>query len=168
MHKYAKLAFNTNELPRDVEHSEAYFRRCLPIPFQAVIPEDEQNPELADEIIKEELSGVFNWVLNGLESLLAKKKFTESDLIKSALKQYRHETDSVALFLEEIPYGKVSEQSRATPLKEIYQVYRQFCIENGFKAVSSGTLRKRLFALGFESARTKVGQVMFMAREKSF
>lgn len=41
MYRYAKLAFNANELPRDVEHYEAYFRRFQIIPFDVFIPEEE-------------------------------------------------------------------------------------------------------------------------------
>ncbi|OGV31935.1 MAG: hypothetical protein A3E88_07330 [Legionellales bacterium RIFCSPHIGHO2_12_FULL_35_11] len=47
---------------------KAYFRRFLIIPFQVTIPEAEQDKQLAQKIIKSELSGVFNWVLQGLDS----------------------------------------------------------------------------------------------------
>ena len=36
--QYAKLIFNCNELPKDVEHTNAYFRRFLIIPFDVTIP----------------------------------------------------------------------------------------------------------------------------------
>ena len=39
---YAKLIFNCNELPADVEHTPAYFRRFLIVPFGVAIPEAEQ------------------------------------------------------------------------------------------------------------------------------
>ena len=63
---YAKLIFNCNELPKDVEQSNAYFRRFLIIPFDTTIPEQQQDKELSKKIISSELSGVFNWVLQGL------------------------------------------------------------------------------------------------------
>lgn len=61
--KYAKLIFNCNGLPRDVEQTEAYFRRFLSVPFEVTIPEAEQDKQLAQKIVSSELSGVFNWVL---------------------------------------------------------------------------------------------------------
>ncbi|HEV7645943.1 MAG TPA: phage/plasmid primase, P4 family [Pyrinomonadaceae bacterium] len=67
---YARLAFNSNDLPRDVEHTEAFFRRFLIIPFGVTIPEQQRNPNLAKEIIRAELSAVFNWILEGLQRLL--------------------------------------------------------------------------------------------------
>jgi putative DNA primase/helicase len=75
MTDYAKLIFNCNELPKDVEQTEAYFRRFLIIPFNVTIPEHEQDKELAKKIIDNELSGVFNWVLSGLKRLLMQQRF---------------------------------------------------------------------------------------------
>ncbi len=74
LRNYARLAFNTNELPRDVEHSEAFFRRFLIVPFDVTIPEPRRNPNLAREIIETELSGVFNWVLAGLDRVLRMRR----------------------------------------------------------------------------------------------
>ena len=65
MRDYAKLLFNCNELPKDVEHNEAYFRRFLIVPFEVTIPVEERDSELPKRIIESELSGVFNWVLKG-------------------------------------------------------------------------------------------------------
>lgn len=73
---YAKLIFNCNELPREVEQTMAFFRRFLIIPFDVTIPEEKQDKQLAQKIIKNELSGVFNWVLEGLKRLLLQKQFT--------------------------------------------------------------------------------------------
>ncbi len=41
--RYAKMMFNCNELPRDVEITHAFFRRFLIIPFSETIPENEQD-----------------------------------------------------------------------------------------------------------------------------
>ena len=42
---YAKLMFNCNELPMNVEHTEAFFRRFLIIPFNVTIHESERDPQ---------------------------------------------------------------------------------------------------------------------------
>jgi putative DNA primase/helicase len=77
--QYAKLIFNCNELPKDVEHTNAYFRRFLIIPFDVTIPPHEQDKNLHTKIIENELSGVFNWVLEGLNRLLEQKRFSECE-----------------------------------------------------------------------------------------
>ena len=86
--QYAKLIFNCNELPKDVEQTEAYFRRFLIVPFEITIPESEQDKQLSQKIIANELSGVFNWVLYGLKRLLENKKFTDSHRVRLAREQY--------------------------------------------------------------------------------
>ena len=141
---YAKLAFNCNELPKDVEHSEAYFRRFLVIPFEVTIPENERDAELADKIIANELSGVLTWVLAELRRLLDQREFTASDAAKKAIADYRRESDSVALFIEEEQYQLSSDGS--IPLKQLYTEYRNYCIEAGFKPLGRGKFGARLRA----------------------
>lgn len=95
---YAKLIFNTNELPKDVEFNNAFFRRFIIIPFEVTIPKNEQNKSLHNEIINDELPGVFNWVLDGLQRLLSQKGFSKSPSIDRALEEFRTESDTVKRF----------------------------------------------------------------------
>ena len=59
---YCKFMFNTNVLPKDIEHIEGFFRRFIIINFDQQIKDDEKNPKLAQEIVESELPGIFNWV----------------------------------------------------------------------------------------------------------
>ena len=102
--QYAKLIFNCNELPKDVEHTNAYFRRFLIIPFDVTIPPQEQDKQLHTKIIEKELSGVFNWVLDGLNRLLEQKRFTDCEAVKQAVEQYKSQSDSVKMFIDENNY----------------------------------------------------------------
>ncbi len=102
--QYAKLIFNCNELPKDVEHTNAYFRRFLIIPFDVTIPPPEQDKNLHTKIIEKELSGVFNWVLQGLNRLLEQKKFSDCEAAQQAVEQYKIESNSVQMFLNENEY----------------------------------------------------------------
>ena len=104
MREYGKLMFNCNELPKEVEQTNAFFRRFLIIPFNQTIPESEQDPELAKKIIASELSGVFNWLLDGLRRLLSQKKFTQSEIVRNQIEAYRRESDSVAMFMDCLLY----------------------------------------------------------------
>lgn len=159
---YAKLIFNTNELPMDVEFTNAFFRRFLILPFEITIPEEEQDKELASKIIYSELSGVFNWVLSGLHRLLEQKRFSHCAKAEDVLKQYRKEADSVAMFLEDNHYQKHSENTIAT--KELHRQYRDYCSEDGYRAVSAKSFNNRLRALGIHVQRKSEGNVAFVAR----
>jgi putative DNA primase/helicase len=149
---YAKMIFNANELPKDTEQTNAFFRRFIIIPFGVTIPPEEQDRELHLRIIENELAGVFNWVLEGLKRLLSNKKFTDCTAIDETLKQYRTESDSVQMFIDEHSY-RPSNNERM-PLKELYQQYRTFCGEDGYRACSNRTFSDRLRAKGFEIVKS--------------
>ena len=51
---YAKFIFNCNELPFAPEHTLAFFRRFLIIPFEVTIPPERQDKDLANKIINNE------------------------------------------------------------------------------------------------------------------
>ncbi|MBX3288420.1 MAG: DNA primase [Acidobacteria bacterium] len=159
---YARLAFNCNDLPRDVEHTEAFFRRFLILTFDITISPKKRNPNLAREIVEGELSGVFNWVLSGLERLLKNRNFTWSDSIDAALVQYRRESDSVAMFLDDEGYAP--DQYFSQPLKTLYPEYRQFCISNGYKPCGANTFSKRLENNGITVVKERSYRVVYLAR----
>ncbi len=147
MDDYAKFIFNCNELPKDVEHTNAYFRRFLIIPFDVTIPEHEQDKNLHAKIIDNELSGVFNWVLQGLNRLLEQKRFSNCEAAKKAVEQYKFESNSVQMFLNENEYkGSPTNYKLIT---ELYQEYRAFCIDDGMPPFKKTNFIKQLRALGF-------------------
>lgn len=160
MRDYGKLMFNCNELPKEVEQTNAFFRRFIIIPFTETIPESEQDPELARKIISTELSGVFNWILDGLRRIIRQKKFTQSTLVKDQINAYRKESDSVAMFIDEENYTPTNGDPNVL-LKSMYGDYKVYCSENGYKACSIRTLSERLKMQGFSTEKTRVGVVVY-------
>lgn len=158
MEDYAKFMFNCNELPKDVEHTNAYFRRFLIIPFDVTIPEHEQDKTLHSKIIESELSGVFNWVLEGLQRLLNQKRFSECKAAQQAVEQYKIESDSVQMFLNDLGYG-VSHITEI-PLKEMFIKYKEYCHESGFKLCSTRSFSDRLKHSGYLISRKNFGMVV--------
>lgn len=57
------LAFAFNEMPPLRDTTDAFFRRLLIFPFDVVIPEEKQDKGLAAAIIRDELPGIFNWLM---------------------------------------------------------------------------------------------------------
>jgi putative DNA primase/helicase len=160
---YAKMIFNTNELPKDVEFNNAFFRRFIIIPFEVTIPENEQNKTLHKEIIKDELPGVFNWVLDGLKRLLNQKGFSQSPSIDRALEEFRTESDTVKRFLDEEGYKPDSEKKIL--LKELFQEYKAFALENENRLLSKQNFRKRLEALKIYINRESLGMQVFVSKK---
>lgn len=162
--QYSKLVFNCNELPKEVEHTHAYFRRFLIIPFDVTIPEQEQDKQLHSKIIENELSGVFNWVLEGLNRLLEQKHFSHCEAAKQAVEQYKTQSDSVKLFIEENSY-QLSPTSYKL-IKELYTAYRTFCSDDGFKPVNKSNFIKRLKSFGVQVEKRNIGNVAFLSLEE--
>ena len=159
---YAKLVFNCNRLPKDVEHLEAYFRRFLIVPFTVTIPDNEQDKQLAGKIAERELPGVLNWVLEGLNRLLEQKAFSECAASKHALERYRRESDSVLTFLDEQDYKAHPNQTKT--LDDLYQEYKVFCSNDGYKATGKKVFRERLENAGITVTRRNTGNVVFVAK----
>jgi putative DNA primase/helicase len=163
LHEYAKLIFNCNQLPKDVEQTDAYFRRFLILPFCVTIEEEKQDKLLASKIIDSELPGILNWVLEGLKRLLTQGKFTKCKIADEILTRYKIESDTVQLFLEEFGIQKSSDSKEFVTLKTFYNAYREFCVESGNKFVSKLTLSKRLQSLKYILEKRNKGKVVLVS-----
>lgn len=160
LREYAKLIFNCNELPKDVEHSNAYFRRFLIIGFDVTIPDDKQDKSLANKIIQNELSGVFNWILEGLDRLISQRTFSKCDAIDNARTEYEKLSDSVQLFISENDYVTSPNEHIAIPL--LYSRYKEFCNEDGYKPVGKSNFIKRLMQNKINVKRINTGNVAYL------
>lgn len=160
--QYAKLIFNCNELPKDVEHTNAYFRRFLIIPFNVTIPEKEQDKRLHTKIIENELSGVFNWMLAGLNRLLEQKRFSTCNAAQKAIEQYKADSNSVKLFLDE--NGYVNSPKKREAIKNLYLEYREHCMDDGMKPFNKSNFMKQLKNLGVIIERIDQGNVAYITK----
>jgi len=163
LNEYAKLIFNCNELPKDVEHSNAYFRRFLIIGFDVTIPEDKQDKQLPQKIINNELSGVFNWILQGLDRVLEQKNFSKCDAIENARSNYEKQSDSVKMFIDEFEYTTSTDY---TSISTLYNQYKSFCIEDGYRPVSKSNFMKRLHLFKIVVGRISIGNVAYITTDK--
>ena len=160
---YAKLIFNCNELPKDIEQTQAFFRRFLIIPFDVTIPPDEQDKSLHSKIIENELSGIFNWVLRGLNRLLEQRGFSQCEAATKAVDKYQTESDSVKMFLKDC--GFAPSNSDEIAFSVLYAEYRNYCFESGFRCCSKPTFSDRLSNAGYQKTRRNNGVVVFAERQ---
>ena len=96
-----------------------------------IIPDEKQDKHLAKKIISKELSGIFNWVLEGLGRLLKQQQFTESPKAKELLEEMRYESDSVAQFIEDKGYEPSKTDENPMLYKTFKNEYKSFCISQG-------------------------------------
>lgn len=160
MTDYAKMVFLCNELPWQIEQTDAFFRRFIIIPFEQTIPEEERDPDLANKIIASERSGVFNWMLGGLKRLLKNKRFTDSEVIRRQIELFRYERDTVAVFLDQKNY--VPSILKLERLADIYDSYTVFCMGNRLRSVSRIAFSRKLQSYGYAMKREDVGYFVYI------
>ena len=163
MMNYAKLVFNCNSLPKEVEATNAFFRRLIIIPFTQTIPEEQQDHYLAKKIICAELSGVLNWVLDGLDRLLQQQRFSECDATKNAIAKYKKDSDSVQVFLDEFKYKKSDE--RYVKQNELYMHYSKFCKFGGLHPLGIVNFGKRIDDLSIMRKQMNFGKAVNLVQD---
>lgn len=166
MTDYAKMIFNCNQLPRDIELTDAFFRRFIIVPFSQTIPKEEQDAELHNKIIQNELSGVFNWVLSGLKRLLEQKDFSECDLIKKEIEKFKTESDTLQMFLND--NGCTNKGYDEYSVSELYLEFKTYCHDNGYKTPSNRTFRSRMESKGYNFKRNANGWFAIMTTSEAF
>ena len=163
--QYAKLIFNCNVLPKDTEQTHGYYRRFLIIPFERTITDQEKDTNLAEKIAADELPGIFNWVLAGLDRLLKNNKFTYCEPAENALKSYKLDSDNVLQFLTDNDYNYKS--NHFTPLADLYQSYKNHCTDSGCNPLNKRNFGNRLLAIGSKRKRLTGGTVGFNVTKKT-
>jgi putative DNA primase/helicase len=66
---YGKHFFGMNDFPAIIDRTLAVFARIYLVRFDRIFEGREQKKDLANEIIKDELPGIFNWAFAGLKRL---------------------------------------------------------------------------------------------------
>lgn len=157
---YGKLIFNCNQLPTSVEQTHAFYRRFLIIPFEVTIPEEHQDDQLAEKIIKSELAGVLNRVLEGLKRLLKQRRFTKSNSMEKILSDYKKESDNVELFIEEEGYENSFEE--LIKISDLHSYYKEYCFKSNYTPVSNRLFTKRIRNMGIKVDRKSYGMVAYL------
>lgn len=145
-----RLMASTNFLPRLLDHSDGFKRRAVIVSFNRQFTEEEQDHGLEGKLVAE-LSGILAWSVEGLRRLRERGKFDIPESSVVALRQYRQESDPVALFAEE--RLECHPSSRTTP-NELYREFQNWCHFNGYSRMNIITFGKRLKALNFEKSRS--------------
>ncbi len=123
------LFINTNHLPRVLDDTLFKSNRINVIEFTRHFTETEQDRHLKDKLISENnLSGIFNWCLDGLKSYR-----TEGQSIIQSTNNYNKESDKLTRFLEEC---LEPEAGVVCSIKDIYTIYKIWCSNSGYSTDS--------------------------------
>ena len=95
-----KMVVATNHKPRAAASDFALWRRVHLVPFTTTVDESTVNPNLAAEIVCNEIEGVLAWAVEGCR-LWASERLTAPQAVLEATTAYRNETDTVGAFIRE-------------------------------------------------------------------
>ncbi|WEV23194.1 DNA primase family protein [Clostridium perfringens] len=139
---FARLVFSCNELPRNyVDRTEGFYRRLIIVPFNRQIEKSKIDKALKYKFQREK-EGILNWALEGLKRLYENNfEFSENELTDGVKKEYKRENNNIISFVEECcELDGLFSCSRI----ELYEAYKEFCVEAGLKALSQIKFNKEL------------------------
>lgn len=140
-----KMFINTNYLPQITDLTLFTSGRIKTIPFERHFEEYEQDKGLKELFAKpENLSGILNWCIEGLR-LLETEGFAEPQAVRAATAEYAHESDKLALFMEECLQEEKGALCRTSA---VYEAYAHWCEENGYYAENARNFRSMLASYG--------------------
>lgn len=144
VHVRGKWLVLGNSLPAITDHSTGFWRRWDIVPFSVTIPERKRDPMLAETIIKEELSGVLNWALEGLQRLQKRGCFDPvmPNAMTAMLHEAKADTNSVITWLDDV--GVELQTCCATPKDKVFDDYRLWCLANAMREVNVVQFWKRM------------------------
>ena len=144
----AKMFLACNEYVKSSDTTEGWTRRFCFVDFPmhfVEIPNPENPEELPiDRDIEarltstENLSAIFNWVLQGYEMLKACGYFTEPDDQKAINEEFKELSNPLIEFVKEV---EIYEKANNTKL---YNLYKDWCNETGHNPLARNTFQKRI------------------------
>ncbi len=127
---YCKLVLACNEFPAIKDHSSAFYKRLILLPCDRVFEENEQNIALKD-LLTLELSGIFNWAVEGLQRLNKRGGFERKEFMNEAVEELRLESNPAERFFEEFIEIKVADDTFIEK-GEMYERYKAWAQSNQY------------------------------------
>lgn len=155
-----KLWGAMNDTPRVLDRSDAVYGRIIILPMLNSIPKEKWDLSIDDKL-KAELPGIFNWAMQGLRRLQAQGAFTRASQSEQARDDYKAENDAEATYVgERLERG----ERYFIAANELYQDYKNWCEENGFKPKNRSNVSKDWKRLGLTAKRETAGNFYHGAR----
>jgi putative DNA primase/helicase len=140
-----KILFTINELPKINDTSEALYRRIIIVMFDKVFQAAPDND--LDEKLEAEKAGILNWMIDGLKKLRENGKFVVYEKNLKAIHGFKEKNSPLVEFVTTFyePVGANDKNKYKTEMREIYNAYKNFCIDNGYKSKSMSNFSHELF-----------------------
>lgn len=152
-----KMWLVTNHKPIIQGTDHGIWRRIYLIPFEVVIPEEEQDKRLPDKL-KTELSGILNWCIEGFHEW-AEIGMKPPAKIRESTKEYQSEMDKMGSYIDDC--CELDKQEK-TPLDLLYTSYLDWCRVNEEFSNNKRAFARQLKERGLISKRSTGGSIVFL------
>lgn len=140
-----KLWWAMNRLPAVADTSHGMWRRIVMIPFYRTFDDNTRIRDLKDRLDRE-LSGIFNWTLEGYARLKAEGHFSHCQQAEELKTGFQFESNKCRLFIDDCCEVNANSQVLSGSL---YRLYAQWAKANGYKIMSSSSFKQEMEALRF-------------------
>ena len=158
--------YGLNKLPAVSEKVHGFYRRIQILKYDKTFGDAEEvrtgsaefikNPMIAQNIISNEMDIVFAYAISGLKRLLSNKwQLTTSKATSAALLEYKVDSNSAYGFYLDVIERSPGDQILIT---DVIRVYKEWCFEQGIKAMDGRNLGKVFKSLGIIQGRTNKGR----------
>ena len=131
-----------NQIPKIDDTSHGWWRRIYILEFLREFSEAEMDVHLTENL-KTELSGIFNWALDGYKRLRKNNFiFSKGTSMQNSKQQYKDQSNSVFAFISN--YLEKTEEDSRLMLKNTYELYVDFCNSEGEKDILTKPEFKRI------------------------
>jgi putative DNA primase/helicase len=146
------ISGNHKPVPGD---GHSIWRRLILIPFEVIVDEANQDKELHLKL-KEELSGILNWAIEGCLEWQEEGLKTPQKIV-DAISEYKSEMDRVLTWMDERCQSK-PRTGAETKASSLYKSYRKWAIDNGEWVMSQRIFSNKLSEKGYKKIRKGQGQ----------
>ncbi|MFR7820226.1 phage/plasmid primase, P4 family [Candidatus Pseudoruminococcus sp.] len=141
-----KLFIDTNHLPQISDMTLFESDRIRIIPFNRHFTAEERDIDLKSFFAEPaNLSGILNWCLEGF-LLYQDEGLKMPGSVASATADYRAQSDRITMFTNQCIQKQAGQELRSSA---IYNRYKDWCAENGFKYENAANFKKKMAAAGF-------------------
>jgi putative DNA primase/helicase len=151
---YAKHFLAMNSMPDIEDTSHGMWRRIYPVDFPRLFTNEDMDVDLPEKL-SAELSGIFNWAMQGYKRLRSNKfRLKEVKSIESSKQQYKTESNNVLMFVTQL-FERSKNKDDKVKFSYVYQLYQNFCYDEGIRdSHTKQRFRKLLLKEGFKTEKS--------------
>lgn len=139
---YAKMLFSTNKLPTTQDISPAFFRRWLIIEFPNTFNGKQRDPGLLTKLSsREELEGLVQLSIRGLNELYSDEEFSESHKMNELIDNYEKANNPVSVFINERCVVGDGFEIKKT---DLYATFKKFTFREGLQTLGRNDFARRV------------------------